>query len=255
MSLVIAVKGTEGVVLSADSRLTLTTASGIPATFDNATKLLTFQEPHNWVGALTYGIATIGGQTPHSLIPEFEATLGDQRLTVYEYATRLSAFFQGGWIASGAVSTGDNANFYVGGYDIDEAYGRIYHFGVPNLPTPVECNPNQFGMSWGGQTNIVSRIILGHDPQLLPIVSQHLGLIPQQQQELNIVLGKLAYNIPLSTLALQDCIDLATYLIRATVSAQRLATELRGVGGQIDVATITRMEGFQWVQKKEIRGG
>ena len=33
------------------------------------------------------------------------------------------------------------------------------------------------------------------------------------------------------------------------------ASELRGVGGQIDVATITRMEGLQWVQKKEIRGG
>ena len=114
MSLVIAVKGTEGVVLSADSRLTLTTASGIPATFDNATKLLTFRDPHNWVGALTYGIATIGGRTPHSLIPEFEADLGDQRLTVHEYATRLSGFFQGQWIASRAVPTGDNANFYVG---------------------------------------------------------------------------------------------------------------------------------------------
>ena len=255
MSLVIAVKGTEGVVLSADSRLTLTTESGIPATFDNATKLLTFRDPHSWVGALTYGIATIGGQTPHSLIPEFEANLGDQRLTVYEYATRLSAFFQGGWIASGAVSTGDNANFYVGGYDINEPYGRIYYFGIPNLPAPVEYSPNQFGMSWGGQFNIVNRIILGHDPQLLPIVSQHLGLTPQQQHSLNTVLGKLEYAIPYQTLALQDCIDLATYLIRATVSAQGLASELRGVGGQIDVATITRMEGFQWVQKKEIRGG
>ena len=255
MSLVIAVKGTEGVVLSADSRLTLTTASGIPATFDNATKLLTFRDPHNWVGALTYGIATIGGRTPHSLIPEFEADLGDQRLTVHEYATRLSGFFQGQWIASRAVPTGDNANFYVGGYDINEPYGRIYYFGIPNLPTPVEHIPNNFGMSWGGQTNVVSRIILGHDPQLLPIVSQHLGLTPQQQQELNTVLGKLEYAIPYPTLALQDCIDLATYLIRATVSAQGLASELRGVGGDIDVATITRMGGFQWVQKKEIRGG
>ena len=69
MSLVIAVKGSEGVVLSADSRLTLTTESGIPATFDNATKLLTFRDPHNWVGALTYGIATIGGQNSPQLDP------------------------------------------------------------------------------------------------------------------------------------------------------------------------------------------
>ena len=65
----------------------------------------------------------------------------------------------------------------------------------------------------------------------------------------------LGYTIRFKTLALQDRIDLATYLIRATVSAQGLASELRGVGGEIDVATITRTEGFQWVQKKEIRGG
>ena len=255
MSLVIAVKGTEGVVLSADSRLTLKTESGIPATFDNATKLLTFRNPHSWVGALTYGLATIGGRTPHSLIPEFEADLGHVRLSVHDYATRLSGFFQDRWIASGAVSTEDNANFLVGGYDIDEPYGRIYYFGIPNDPDPVELSPNGFGMSWGGQDNIVSRIIHGYDPQLLPIVSQQLGLTSEQQEELNTVLGNLEYAIPYQTLALQDCIDLATYLIRATVSAQGLASELRGVGGEIDVATITRMEGFQWVQKKEIRGG
>ena len=255
MSLVIAVKGSEGVVLSADSRLTLTTESGIPATFDNATKLLTFPHPHNWVGALTYGAATIAGRTAHSLIPEIEGDLGYVRLSVQDYAARLSEFFQGQWIASGAVSTEGDANFLVGGYDINEPYGRIYYFGIPNYTVPVECNPNNFGMNWGGQHNIVSRIIHGYDPQVLTIVSQHLGLTSEQQEALKSVLGTLGYNIPFPTLALQDCIDLATYLIRATVSAQGLASELRGVGGEIDVATITRMEGFQWVQKKEIRGG
>ena len=81
MSLVVAFKGTEGIVLAADSRVTVSSQTGLPSTFDNATKLLTLEEPHNWVGAVTCGVATIDGRTHHSLIPEFEATLGPSRLT------------------------------------------------------------------------------------------------------------------------------------------------------------------------------
>ena len=51
MSLVVAVKGTEGLVLASDSRVTLTSQAGLPSTFDNATKLLSLGQPHNWVGS------------------------------------------------------------------------------------------------------------------------------------------------------------------------------------------------------------
>lgn len=78
MSLGIAFKGPEGIVLAADSRVTLnmevpqgTEKLIIPATFDNATKLLRFQN-HNYVGAVTYGAGAIGTKEPrtaHSFLP------------------------------------------------------------------------------------------------------------------------------------------------------------------------------------------
>ena len=56
------------------------------------------------------------------------------------------------------------------------------------------------------------------------------------------------------TLMAQRGIDLATFLIRSTILAQSVAIGVRGVGGPIDVAVITREKGLKFVQRKEIRG-
>ena len=144
MSLVVAVKGTEGIVLAADSRVTLTSQAGWPIPYDNATKLLTLRAPHDWIGALTYGTATIGGRTPHSLMPEFELTLSPDRLTILEYARAVSAFFQDQWTASGQDPASGMTHFYVGGYSPQQPYGEIYYFAIPQYPDPVERSPNDF---------------------------------------------------------------------------------------------------------------
>jgi hypothetical protein len=64
----------------------------------------------------------------------------------------------------------------------------------------------------------------------------------------------LEFKIPYHVLPLQDCIDLATFLIRTTVTAQRLGATVRGVGGLIEVAVITRTRGLEFIQRKELHG-
>jgi hypothetical protein len=73
------------------------------------------------------------------------------------------------------------------------------------------------------------------------------GLLKQQLQQISM-------QLPFQLLPLQDCVDLAIFLIRATIDAQRLSVVLRGVGGPIEVATITRREGFRYIQRKDIVG-
>ena len=94
MSLGIVFKGTEGIVLAVDSRVTLMaqlqaqmqlpSASGVqppvllmPASFDNATKLLKVKG-QDFVGAVTYGRGALGMSEPrtaHSFIPELETQI------------------------------------------------------------------------------------------------------------------------------------------------------------------------------------
>ena len=262
MSLGVVIKGPEGVVLATDSRVTLEARQqngpSFHVTFDNATKILSFSKPHNYVAAITYGLAVIGQRTAHSFVPEFELTLkDDERLTVEGYAQRLSEFFLGRWEESSMPKNheGPPMMFIVGGYDPDSAYGKVFLFGIPNHPTlePKHCDNNEFGMTWGGQLEIASRLIHGYDPRIREAIRETLNLDDEQTKLVDKAMKEQGeFPIPYGVLPLQDCVDLAAFLIRSTIIAQRLAVAIRGVGGPVEVATITRANGLQYIQKKEI---
>lgn len=264
MSLGVAVKGPEGVVLAVDSRVTLGVQQreGIPhqANFDNATKLLSFSEPHNHVGAVTYGAAVIGLRTAHSFIPELEQTrLADKdRMTIATYAKEISDFFMKQWNKSMPGPdeySGAPMTFVVGGYDKGAAYGKIFLFNIPFKPEPKEQNPGEgnFGMTWGGQLQVSTRLIHGYDPQVPNLLRSELDLTDAQlDQFLKTIKENLEFRIPYQVLPLQDCVNLATFLIRTTINAQELSVGVRGVGGPIDVAIVTRPEGLRHIKQKEI---
>jgi hypothetical protein len=272
MSLGIALKGPEGIVLAADSRVTLMAQIQmpnqphpilLPATFDNATKLLRIKG-HDHVAAVTYGQGAIGLQQPrtaHSFLPEFERELGPQRIAVEEFANRLGGFFMRQWTTSNMPVTG-NADqdmiFLVGGYSENEAYGEVYEVHVPSNPTAQRKIPvGEFGMIWGGQRSITDRIVQGFDGAAMPAIYDALS-IPQQQRNpiaLEAALkGNLMLKIPIQFLPLQDCVDFAIFIIRATILLQKWIVDVRGVGGSVDVATITRVDGFTAVQLKQVVG-
>jgi hypothetical protein len=283
MSLGIAIKGTEGVVLAADSRVTLfgqvqvqaAPAQGgqpappamlIPSTFDHATKMLRLQHPNQkHVAAVTYGAGAIGQlqpRTAHSFMPEFERDLGEEpRLSVEQFAIRLSQFFARRWAASDMPANMGEANdmvFFVGGYDDGDAYGTVYKFSIPTLPEPVPAIPEgQFGATWGGQREITDRIIQGFDPSVPTLVEDILTVPAAQRNPIALsdqLRTRMATPIPWQFLPLQDCVDLAIFLVRTTIAYQRFTVGVRGVGGAIDVATITRTGGFSEIQAKQIFG-
>ena len=264
MSLGVVVKGTEGIVLAADTRITLNAQSPnlqspVSVNFDNATKFLSFGCPHEWVGAVTYGVATIGNRTAHSFIPELEPTLGKNRMTVLEYAEKISAFFRQRWSDSGMpadVAPHGGMSFIVGGFGYQEPYGEVFLFNIPQSPKPASRNEGRnFGMTWGGQLEIASRLIHGFDPSLLQLIQTELEVPSAKAEEFRQkIAAELEYRIPYDVLPLQDCVDLATFLIRTTITAQNFAIGVRGVGGSIEVAAITRTDGLKWVQKKDLHG-
>lgn len=271
MSLGIVFKGPEGLVLAADSRVTLTfqlpAQAGapvapitlVPAFFDNATKLLRCAG-QDFVAAVTYGLGALGQTAPrtaHSYLPELEAQLaGGGRLTVEEFARRLGQFFLGQFQASGTqYIPGMDMCFLVGGYSDGEAYGRIYQVMVPSLPDPIELNAGIFGVAWGGQTSIVHRLVNSFDIDAAEHLRNKLTIDQQTWASALQETGQMyALKIPYQFLPLQDCVDLSILLVKTTSQLMQYTTDVRGVGGAVDVATITRTEGYKNVQAKRIRG-
>lgn len=275
MSLGIVFKGPEGIVLAADSRVTLMgtlqqpngPALILPSAFDNATKLLKVKG-QDFVGAITYGVGAIGQQSPrtaHSFLPEFEATLAKKkRLSVEDFAKELSDFFMAQWTAAsmpmpGAGGPSQDMVFLVGGYDEKAPYGRVFQIYIPSSPGPLEVIKDDFGAVWGGQREITDRLMTGFDPRAVQVVRNFLGIqapvTPGQPDPLEVELKtQLSAKIPWPFLPLQDCVDLSIFIVRATITLQKWAVDIRGVGGAIDVATVTRTEGFRPVQQKQVTG-
>ena len=264
MSLAIAFKGGEGIVLAADSRITLTATKKTGnqtevthAHYDNTTKLFR-TNGNEHIGVATYGTGVIQDQNSHrtiqSYVPEFESQLtkrNEKRLAVDQFASRLGKFFLNKWKGAKMPEGGEPMIFLVGGYDKNMPHGKLYEISIPAFLEPKELNPNAFGLTIGGQSDIVQRVLSGFDVNLLAYAQEILELSDDKRMTLEQGLrGRLAFGIPYQVLPLQDSVNMAILLIRTTIEFQNLSFGMRGVGGPIDVATITPVEGFSFVKRK-----
>lgn len=258
MSLGVVINAPEGIVLAAESRITLTailpgSSAPLYVSFDNATKLLTFNKRQ--IGAVTYGAGAINIRTAHSYLAEFEAEIGDKALSVEAFARCLGQFYQKRWEASGMEPGIAPMHFLVAGFNESDAYGQTWEVEIPTHPEPQRKHAtDEFGVSWGGQREIVDRVIQGYDNRILAVAKQVLSLDDTQIDLLRGHLKQFEFKIPLLAMPLQDCVDLAIFMIRTTIEGQHLTVGIRGTGGPIDVATITRQEGLKPIQQKEVRG-
>jgi hypothetical protein len=273
MSLAVVFKGAEGLVLAADSRVTLTAFATPPpgavpegvvvgpqvmhTYFDNATKLLGLKN-HPYLGIVTYGQGAIGQQQPrmaHGYMPEFErwlARLKTKRPSVRIVARELGKFFADRWTEAQMPPDATPMVFLVAGFDVGDAHGRVYEVSVPNAPDPVEQNADGFGISWGGMTYLGERLLNGVAPRAIAIAQDELELTDDQADELNKRWEQeLGLSIPYQLLPLQDCIDLSTFLVDMTANVMTWTIGVQGVGGEVDVATITSTDGFQPIQQKK----
>ena len=50
---------------------------------------------------------------------------------------------------------------------------------------------------------------------------------------------------------IQDAIDLAEFLVELTIKWSRFTPGPPTVGGPIEIAAITRHEGFKWIRRKQ----
>jgi hypothetical protein len=151
----------------------------------------------------------------------------------------------------------EQINFLVGGYNPDNSHEvnmcyipgdikNIRHSGTPE---------KEYGATWLGQTDVVSRIILGFDPRIgnLEFMKKNDPAVVMPQ------LRNLEYSIQWGTMTLQDGVDFSDLMIRTTSAIQRFSDgivaepgDIPGVGGEVDIAVITKKHGFKWINKKSV---
>ncbi len=155
----------------------------------------------------------------------------------------------------------DPISFIICGINSDNSY-QVFTVNIPGEKKKNRDSKErgrEYGANWIGQTDVVSRIVLGFDGRIgnLPFMEE---ISKQIDKEL---IGKqlrsLEYVIQWGTMTLQDAIDFCTLMIETTSAIQRFSDgikanpgDLPGVGGLVEVLTITPEEGFRWIRKKKI---
>jgi hypothetical protein len=121
-------------------------------------------------------------------------------------------------------------------------------------------DPNQYGATWTGQTDVVTRVVLGYDSRInalsfVQAARQNMGNDKVQEE-----LRALEYIINWGAMTLPDAVDFAKLMIQTTSAIQRfsdgtpmLPGDIPGVGGPVDVAIILPDKGFHWHQTKELK--
>lgn len=249
----------DGLILAADSRLTVQFAAGIQPPYkvlsDSANKLFSIGR----VGVATYGDAFILGRSIESFVTEYKAKSKPDD-DVHEVAKGFIDYFGKYYDQEvTANKTLPALGFIFAGYD-KNGIGRITESSFPSKRMPTDLSQNthdQQGLVWRGQTDVIVRLIKGYDPALGSTATLQ-KLPPADQEQLIKDVGQFEYYIPFNFLPLQDGIDLALSLVQTTVDVQRFSFgrmahpgDIPGVGGTVDVLTITPSE-TTWVRRKQL---
>ncbi len=121
-----------------------------------------------------------------------------------------------------------NMGFLLGGYskpgDFGESWSVEIKNGVPQPPKKLRQD-EEVGLSWGGMTEVIQRIILGFSPGLFQTLAEVTNP-PQDPVVLASQLGpvltaRLQAPLVFAPMPIQDVIDLARFLVHSAIMFSR----------------------------------
>lgn len=269
MTIAIALKVGDGIVLGADSASTLAGPNGVVNVYFNAEKL--FNLVKGWpIGAVTYGLGGLDGRSISSLAkdlrkelqPGSKTALDAASYTIEEVAHRVRSFFYEDRYAKqmplryaepgGAeVISFPPMGFLVAGFSAGQSHPEVWQVEILSdgtSPPPQQLlDQSQSDAVWRGQPEALNRVMRGWSAQV------HAGLtrsgIPAPEVE-RFLRSLVVEPLIAPAMPLHDAIDLVHYMVDTTVGFVRFTPGPPSVHGPTDSAAITLHEGFRWVRRK-----
>lgn len=270
LTIAISIKVNDGLVFAADSASSIiindpTGSSGVINVYDNANKVFNLHKQIP-VGAITWGAGSIGLSSTTTLVKDFrelittnpEHRIDPQSYTVEDIARKFYEYiYTEGYLiefASWDPIRRPALGFIIGGYSTGAKMADVWKIdileggfcqGPQRIRQEDEC-----GLDWNGVPDPISRIIMGYSPQFPQILSM-AGIEPQKIAEV-FQLANLHLQSPMiiPAMPIQDAIDIAYFLVDLTTKYVKYNPGPPTVGGPIEIATVTKHEGFKWITRK-----
>lgn len=258
MTVCVGIKVRDCIVFAADSAVSLMSPGNLVSNVWNH-GMKVFNLYHGLpIVAMSAGLAHFGPASVSNLAKDLRQDLaGDKsrdglradRYGLRDVAERANDFFWRSFLDQPPVDD-HQFEFWIGGYGAKDARGEVWRLGIVNgerqpLTQVVTAEQDDY-VFWGGQSTAISRLIMGMDPT----VDAELRRMGMTDETVNQLTGQVLTPLVHSAMPVQDAIDLADFLVDLT---KRYVAFLPGadvVGGETEIATVTRHEGFKWIKRK-----
>ena len=260
MTICVAVKVAEGLVLAADSAATLEGTigkkSGVLQVFEFANKIARIKDYP--IGAMSWGLGSISDRSIQSLIMEWEYNYPDKRdndkYTVHSVAQNLVTFLKRRYNKE-YPATGNRPllGLFVGGYSAQKFFADEYMYEFPKSKRPERFRPDlpggkpNFGADWFGAKDALVRLIKGYDMDALNELIKRGADQKIVQKWVNDNVSELL--LIFDGMPIQDAIDFANYAVQVVIGRFRFCAGPPICGGDIDIAVITP-DTFEWAERK-----
>lgn len=273
LTIAISIKINDGLVLASDSASTVLGHGadgqlGVVNVYNNATKIFNLRKGLP-IGAISWGAGSIGQASISTVIKDlreaFTGKTGKRRdwkldphgYTVEAVARKLKEFVFDDLYATAFEDDVQKPDlgFIVAGYSSDDApMAEEFQIEIKNGrcsgPTRLRAQ-EESGMTAGGDTEALNRLMLGTAEGLGSFL-QSVFKVPSEQASKVVGLLQQQLGIPLvlPAMPLQDAIDLGEFLVDLTIRFSRFQPGPPTVGGPIEIAAISKHEGFRWIKRK-----
>ena len=268
MTIAVSVKVNDGVVLASDSASSLIHTDeqnlniSVMNIYEHADKVFNLYKGLP-IGAVSWGAGGIGRESISTLAKDFRKLLKEggnyqikkNNYTIKEIADKFKIFFMDKFETAYKdidLKNAPGVGFIIAGYSTGEYLPEEYIMEItkdgkgPDLIRPKD----QGGAAWFGQPEAIFRMVKGYS-SLFPDMLIKMGV---SENDIKTIIDESSKNIeaPLihDAMPIQDAIDLAKFLVELTISFVRFNPGAQTVGGAIDIAAITKHEGFKWINRK-----
>lgn len=268
MTVCVAIKVHDCIVFAADSASSLvatpeTGVSSVVNIWRHGIKVFNLHKKLPIV-AMTAGMGHFGPASISSLAKDLRLSLsggsGKNRLdeknyAIQEVADKAYKFFESQYRKVKPLPASPHLfEFWIGGYGSKVNRGEIWKLAIQDgsvlKPQQITLAEDDARVVWGGQPQAINRLLMGFDNNLGAALVEH-GFSEEQAQALrDDLLQRTATPLVHSSMPVQDAIDLADFLVDLTKRYFAFLPGADVVGGDTDIATVTKHEGFKWIKRK-----
>jgi hypothetical protein len=269
VTIAISIKINDGLVLATDSASTLIGQAPdgrlhVLSVYNHANKLFNLRKGFP-IGAMTWGAGSIGQASLSTVVKDLRQKFSDdnnaewriskENYTVEAVANKLKEFvYDDLYKKAFPKQPQPSLGFMVAGFSAGKPMAEEFQIDIENgrCTGPRQLRkPEESGVTWAGEPEALNRFIMGHSAVLAGLLQQHLNVDPANMaRAMAAVQQQIQLPVVMPAMPLQDAIDLARFMVELTVKFSRYRPGAPTVGGPIEIAAISKHEGFRWVQRK-----